>query len=175
VAAAVLALLTLSPPTTVLAAGTDAGVTVDGATGPTSGARPGWAAPVPDALVAPFDPPARRWLPGHRGVDLAVSAGAVVAAPASGTITFAGPVGGRPVVVVDHGALRSTLEPVLPSAPVGSTVSRGDVVGHVDDDATLSHCAPEHCLHWGVRRGEAYLDPMALLGGAPPIVLLPVP
>ncbi|MCL2423789.1 MAG: M23 family metallopeptidase, partial [Micrococcales bacterium] len=53
---------------------------------------------------------------------------------------------------------------------VGDQVLPGDPVGVVVD-STASHCSPTTCLHWGVRRGEQYIDPMLLLGG--PIVLLP--
>ena len=36
-----------------------------------------------------------------------------------------------------------------------------------------SHCFPEACLHWGLLQGEAYLDPLSLVGGGP-IRLLPL-
>ena len=32
-----------------------------------------------------------------------------------------------------------------------------------------SHCAPRACLHWGVRRGDEYLDPLDVLRGYGPI------
>ena len=35
------------------------------------------------------------------------------------------------------------------------------------------HCAPATCLHWGLRRGEAYLDPMQWVLAGGPVVLLP--
>ncbi|MEO6502329.1 MAG: M23 family peptidase, partial [Jatrophihabitantaceae bacterium] len=34
-------------------------------------------------------------------------------------------------------------------------------------------CAPAPCLHWGARRGEAYLDPMSLLRPLGVVRLLP--
>jgi murein DD-endopeptidase MepM/ murein hydrolase activator NlpD len=131
----------------------------------------GWQPPVPGDVVRPVDLPSRPWLSGHRGVDLAASAGAAVVAPSAGTVTFAGQVAGRPVLVVSHGALRSTLEPVDAVLPPGSVVAAGDQVGVVSSTAP-GHCDPATCLHWGVRRGEQYLDPLALLGRAEPIVLL---
>lgn len=134
-----------------------------------------WQAPADGAVLAVFDPPARPWLPGHRGVDVAAPAGTPVAAPAPGVVTFAGQVGGKPVVVVSHGELRSTFEPVEARRAVGDHVRAGDVVGTVTADAGAAHCAPASCLHWGVRRGATYLDPLALLGRAEPIVLLPWP
>ncbi|MDF9878083.1 M23 family metallopeptidase [Cellulosimicrobium cellulans] len=147
-----------------------------------SAASPGWVPPLDRALetlgvLAPFDPPLQDWLPGHRGVDLAAAAGEPVLAPAPGVVTFAGPVAGRDVVVVTHDdGLRTSLEPVTSSAPRGTRVAAGDVVGTVqgsDGAAVASHCAAT-CVHWGVRRGERYVDPLALLGERPPIVLLPL-
>src|SRR5690349_22598605 len=73
----------------------------------------GW--PVDGArVVRRFDPPARPWLPGHRGADLAAAPGAVIRAAGAGTIVFSGRVAGRGVVSVAHpGGLRTTYEPVL--------------------------------------------------------------
>ena len=79
----------------------------------------------------------------------------------------------RPVVVVSHpDGRRSSLEPVVGSVGVGDAVTRGHVVGTVADVAT--HCAPRRCVHWGVRAGESYLDPMSLLPIHGPVVLLPL-
>jgi len=166
-------LLVLAP---VASAATGGSAEVD------SAASPGWVPPLdraPDALgvLAPFDPPLQDWLPGHRGVDLAAAAGEPVLAPAPGVVTFAGPVAGRGVVVVTHDdGLRTSREPVTASAPRGTRVAAGDVVGTVqvpDGVAVASHCA-DACVHWGVRRGDRYVDPLAMLGERPPIVLLPL-
>ncbi len=142
-------------------------------------ASSGWDLPVPapdgrPPVFAPFDPPARDWLPGHRGVDLTLTAGAVITAPAAGTVTFAGPVAGRGVVVITHDdGLRSSFEPVSTLVTVGSHVAAGAPVAILEEAGY--HCAPAACLHWGVRRGEVYLDPLSLTGGGPPIILLPMP
>lgn len=133
-------------------------------------------------VLAVFERPAQRWLPGHRGVDLAADAGQTVVAPAGGTITFVGRVVDRSVVAVETpDGLRSTLEPVAATVAVGDVVAAGDAVGTVEGPAAgRSHCAPGACLHWGVRRGSGreatYLDPLLVLlvrgaPGAP--VLLP--
>lgn len=112
-------------------------------------------------------------MPGHRGVDLAATVGQAVLAPTAGRVTWTGVIAGRAVVVVSHdGGLRSTFEPVVASAPVGSAVSRGEAVGVVS--ATPGHCAPRTCVHWGVLRGETYVDPLSLVQRAR-VVLLPVP
>lgn len=125
-------------------------------------------------LLVDFDPPDAPWLRGHRGVDLAGDVGAPVVSPSAGVVTFAGVVVDRPLVVVTHaGGLRSTLEPVEAPLAVGTAVAAGEGVGTLAD-GRLSHCAPSSCLHWGVRRGEVYLDPLVLLGVVEPVVLLPL-
>ncbi|PJJ68997.1 peptidase M23-like protein [Sediminihabitans luteus] len=154
---------------------TTSAVTTSAGSAPASSPRPQVEPPLagePD-VVRPFDPPAQDWLAGHRGVDLRAFPGAAVLAPAAGMVTFAGPVAGRPVVVVQHAdGLLSSLEPVAPDVRRGDAVGLGDPVGSVADVA--GHCMPASCLHWGVRRDDVYLDPMAFLDGGP-VVLLPVP
>ncbi|MDV8000451.1 M23 family metallopeptidase [Rhodococcus sp. IEGM 1408] len=133
------------------------------------------------SVVTPFDPPARRWLSGHRGVDLAATPLAVVRAPADGGVLFAGAVGGRPVLSIDHGAgLRTTYEPVRATVRAGDQVVAGDVVGHVL--AGHPGCPVSACLHWGARIAaggvsgddDEYADPLSLLAVAErPIRLKP--
>lgn len=147
-----------------------------GVPAPTSSAlppAPAWDWPLrPGPSVSrEFRRPPSPWTPGHRGVDLAASAGQVVLAPADGVVTYAGTVVDRGVLTVTHGVLRTSLEPVVPLVAVGSQVRRGDVVARVA--TTPGHCAPATCLHWGVRRGETYLDPLRLLRRPEPPVLLP--
>ncbi len=136
---------------------------------------PGWLWPLEPrpAVVRPFDPPDQPWASGHRGVDLRAEVGRAVRSPADGTVTFAGVLAGRGVVVVlhDHG-LRSTFEPVEGGPPVGTRVVAGATVGRVS--AQPGHCIPATCLHWGVLRGSSYLDPLSMLQWAP-VVLLPLP
>ncbi|WP_235534203.1 peptidoglycan DD-metalloendopeptidase family protein [Oerskovia sp. Root22] len=142
-----------------------------------------WVAPVAGDLVVlrPFLPPDQDWLAGHRGVDLGASPGAAVVAPDAGVVTFVGTVVDRGVVVVLHDdGLRTSLEPVAGSVGPGTRVARGEVVGTLESGpdggggAAAGHCVPASCLHWGVRRGEHYLDPLALLAPREPIVLLPL-
>lgn len=153
------------------------GLVLAGAAAPTAAApRPVSAteAPVPytlpvrGAVLRLFDPPEVRWAAGHRGVDLAAEPGAVVRAPATGVVAFAGVVAGRGVVTVRHpDGLRSSLEPVTASVAAGDQVASGDPLGELESRATHPG------LHWGVRRGEVYLDPLGLLPSAGPVVLLP--
>jgi murein DD-endopeptidase MepM/ murein hydrolase activator NlpD len=87
-------------------------------------------------------------------------------------VTFAGTVVDRGVVTVTHpDGLRSSLEPVTWSVAPGQRVLRGQVLGTVAP--TAGHCAPATCLHWGLRHGETYLDPMRWVLDRGPIVLLP--
>jgi len=108
-------------------------------------------------MVRPFEAPASDWGPGHRGIDIRGVVSQPVRAIGDGSVVFRGQVGGKPVVVVSHGAVRSTYEPVLGSRSVGSPVRAGDVIGFLQ----AGHCM-DACLHLGLRRGDEYLDPARL-------------
>ncbi|MDQ1645344.1 MAG: hypothetical protein QOJ50_1528 [Cryptosporangiaceae bacterium] len=115
------------------------------------------------AVVRRFSPPPTPYGRGHRGADLGSQPGATVRAAASGTVTFAGTVGGKGVVVVAHaGGLRTTYEPVTATATVGTQVLAGAPIGILDPGHP--GCPVAACLHWGLRRGDLYLDPLTLLG-----------
>jgi murein DD-endopeptidase MepM/ murein hydrolase activator NlpD len=116
-------------------------------------------------VVRPFEPPAEPWLPGHRGVDLAVTLGQRIYAAGAGTVSFAGRVAGIGVVSITHpDGLRTTYEPVAASVHIGNVVATGTPIGTID--ARLPHCppGPAACLHWGLIRAGVYLDPLMLLG-----------
>lgn len=123
------------------------------------------------AVVSGFDPPDSPYGTGHRGVDLEGRPGQPVLAAAGGTVTFAGSLAGRGVVVVSHGTTRSTYEPVRSEVDVGDVVASGQVIGVLQ--ATAGHCWPATCLHWGLIEGETYLNPLTLVG-AGPVRLLPL-
>ncbi|XUL91393.1 murein hydrolase activator EnvC family protein [Streptomyces galilaeus] len=110
-----------------------------------------------------WEPPATLYARGHRGVDLATPAGAPVRAVAAGRVSFAGRVAGRGVVSVELTGtdLRTTYEPVTATVKKGDEVEAGGVVGTVE--LTGSHCGATPCVHWGLLRGEVYLDPLGLL------------
>lgn len=129
------------------------------------GALPGWQwplRPVPNQVVHGFDQPAAPWLAGHRGVDLAGRVGQPVHAAGAGVVSFAGTIDHVGVVSVTSGALRTTYQPVNADVRVGDRVASGDVLGRLTRRG--SHCLPAACLHWGLLRDSAYLDPLALLG-----------
>lgn len=128
-------------------------------------------APRPGVLRA-FDPPDKPWMSGHRGVDLeAAHDGAPVTSPASGTVSFVGVVVDRPVITIDHGnGLRSSFEPVQSTLTTGDAVAKGQAIGTV----LAGHCGALPCVHWGVRRGEDYLNPLAFVLDLRPSILLPL-
>ena len=99
---------------------------------------------------------------GHRGIDIGAPFGTPVRAPADGTVTFAGPVGGLLFVTIDVGdgylATSSYLSRILVKR--GQRVVVGDVIalsgrGHPEIDQ------PQ--LHFGVRLRGNYVDPIPLL------------
>src|SRR4051812_50085597 len=80
-------------------------------------------------VVHGFDPPESPYGAGHRGVDLLGTVGQPVLAALPGTVTYAGSLAGRGVVVVDHGTTRTTYEPVTATVPVGASVAAGAPAG----------------------------------------------
>lgn len=144
-------------------------VSTEGAA-PAQGAGTWPLSPTPE-VVADFDPPETRYAAGHRGVDLLGSTGQPVRAARAGTVTFAGRLAGRGVVVVAHGPTRTTYEPVTASVAVGDLVASGQRIGSLE--LFGSHCWPRSCLHWGLVEGDTYLDPLTLVG-AGPVRLLPL-
>ncbi|MER6505805.1 M23 family metallopeptidase [Nonomuraea sp. NPDC001636] len=136
-------------------------------------APPAWRWPLDGSprILRRFAPPLAPWLAGHRGIDLAASADTPVLAAGSGTVRYAGPVGGRGVVTIDHpGGLRTTYLPISASVKRGEPITTGSRLGVVQ--AEHGHCQ-ESCLHWGLIQSARYLDPLLLLGHAP-IRLLPI-
>lgn len=116
--------------------------------------------PVGGALVRPFDAPRQRWSAGHRGADLSARPGEAVLASADGVVAFVGRVVDREVVSISHaGGYRTTHEPVRAVVRVGQRVRAGDLIGHL---MAGDEC-PSGCLHWGLKRGDDYLDPMSWL------------
>lgn len=121
-----------------------------------------WPAGSHPLVLRGWEPPATAYARGHRGVDLATPAGTPVRAVAPGRVSFAGQVAGRGVVAVELTGtdLRTTYEPVSATVKKGEEVEPGEVVGTVE--ITGSHCATT-CVHWGLLRGEVYLNPLELL------------
>lgn len=123
------------------------------------GVWPLWPQP---AVLTPFDVPSSKYGAGHRGVDLAGAPAQTVRSALPGTVSFAGRIAGRGVVVVQHGETRTTYEPVSATIPVGTAVAAGAGIGTLE--LVGSHCFPRACLHWGWLRASVYLDPLGLVG-----------
>jgi murein DD-endopeptidase MepM/ murein hydrolase activator NlpD len=124
-----------------------------------------WIWPVVGPVTRGFDPPASPFGSGHRGIDIAAPVGTPVRAAAAGTVTFAGPVGGRLFVTVDHGAGLESTYSFLDSIAIrrGDLVSQGQAIarsgtGHSGD------IVPG--LHFGVKLADTYVDPLEYLGPA---------
>ena len=134
----------------------------------------GWPLPGVPTVLRRFDPPENPYGAGHRGVDLGGWDGEPVLAAGDGVVAFAGMVAGRPVVSVDHpNGLRTTYEPVLATVSPGQRVTRGQPIGTLQ--AGHAGCVAAACLHWGVRRGDEYLDPLGLLSAGRVRLLLTDP
>jgi murein DD-endopeptidase MepM/ murein hydrolase activator NlpD len=121
-----------------------------------------WQAPLrPMAVTRGFQPPPTPYAAGHRGVDLGGIPGQPVLAAATGVVGYAGPLAGRGVVVIVHGTLRTTYEPVRAEVQRGVRVARGQRIGVL----ASGHpgCPGQACLHWGLLRGDTYLDPLSVL------------
>jgi hypothetical protein len=120
-----------------------------------------WTPPVPGRVVRPFAEPIARYAAGHRGVDFAATAGVSVRAANDGTVSFAGDVAGSLHVVVAHdGGIRTSYSFLTRvDVRVGQLVRRGQVVGAAGGVGD-GHGAG--VLHFGVRIGDRYVDPMVL-------------
>jgi hypothetical protein len=104
----------------------------------------------------------------HRGVDLASEPGDMVLAPFAGRVSFAGRVpaeggGTCGAVTIEFGdGLKVTCLPLDDvRVAAGTPVESGSVIGLLAASGDRSSGQPH--LHIGVRRGDAYLDPMSFL------------
>lgn len=118
--------------------------------------------PIRGPIVRHFEPPPGPYAPGHRGIDFAAPRGSVVQAAADGVVRFAGRVGGDLFVSIEHdGGLLTTY-----SFLDGALVRKGE---QVRQDQPIARSGPGHPgeeaphLHFGLRRGEEYLDPEPVL------------
>ena len=135
-----------------------------------------WVSPVtPSVVERSFRAPSGPYGAGHRGVDLAARPGQVVKSAGPGRVVVARPIAGRWVISVVHPmdlaplpgghAWRTTYEGVKPTVGVGQQVRAGAVIG------TLAGGGHADGLHWGLKSGRIYVDPMTLLRR--PVVLKP--
>jgi len=119
-----------------------------------------WTRPVDGPVVRPFVAPISRFGPGHRGVDFAAKPGTPVRASGPGIVVFAGTIAHeRYVVILHRGNLRTSYS-YLRTIKVrrGERVREGQII------ATTGR----RFLHFGLRHGFDYEDPMTLFAKAPP-------
>lgn len=122
-----------------------------------------WSWPVTGPVIRGFDPPSNPYGAGHRGIDIAAPFGTAIRAPAASVVTFSGKVGGQLFITLDHGDGLSSTYSWLSSTAVrkGDHVSRGATIGSTGaghPGSSVPH------LHFGVKLGGEYVDPMSLLG-----------
>ena len=136
-----------------------------------------WSWPVSGPVIRGFDPPDTPFGAGHRGIDIAVAPGTPILAPESGTVSFAGRVGGELFVTIVHGGGLSSTYSWISAAAVrkGDVVSRGQTIGTTGtghSGGSVPH------LHFGVKLDGEYVDPLHLLaplGVQDLIRLVPIP
>lgn len=138
----------------------------DAAADPATSARSAsWVTPVPAMeIVEAFDPPAKPWLQGHRGVDVLAVAGEPLRAPTAGSIRFQGSVAGMPTVsILTETSFVVSFQPASTQLNRGERFAAGEEIGIVEAGA---HC-DQSCLHigaWSAKGGKVYIDPAKLFG-----------
>jgi murein DD-endopeptidase MepM/ murein hydrolase activator NlpD len=102
-----------------------------------------------------------RWGRMHEGIDIGVGYGAPIVAAASGTVIYAGWMGGYGnLIIVDHGGGLATAYAHQSSFAVGGgPVSQGQTIGYI---GCTGHCFGPH-LHFEVRVNGAAVDPLGYL------------
>jgi murein DD-endopeptidase MepM/ murein hydrolase activator NlpD len=102
-----------------------------------------------------------RWGRMHEGLDIAAGYGTPIAAAASGTVIYAGWMGGYGnLIIIDHGGGIATAYAHQSSFAVGGgPVSQGQTIGFV---GCTGHCYGPH-LHFEVRVNGSAVDPLGYL------------
>jgi hypothetical protein len=119
-----------------------------------------WRPPIAGPVLRGFAPPARAFGPEHLGVDYRAAPGAAVHAAGPGVVAFAGVVAGAVHVVIAHGGNLRTSYSFLASASLhrGQRVDLGTVLGQAGGSGE-NHSG---VVHFGLRVGDTYVDPLIL-------------
>src|SRR5829696_9826200 len=127
-----------------------------------------WTWPVDGPVLRGFDFGGEQYREhGHTGIDVGGAAGAPVAAPAAGRVSFAGwlPTHGRTITLrTDDGFAVTLLHLGSIVVNAGDGVAEGEAVGTIgpSGDAELD----EPYVHLGIRHADdpkGYVDPLSLL------------
>jgi Peptidase family M23/Putative serine esterase (DUF676) len=137
------------------------------ATGSVAAAEPppAYIPPVDAPISDPFREPSTPYGAGNRGLEYATVPGTAVRASGDGTVIFAGTIAGSRYVTLSHADGLRTSYSYLATIEVvtGQRLRQGARLGTTGVR-----------LHFGVRSGETYLDPVLLFAGGPVVVeLLP--
>ena len=126
-----------------------------------------WAWPTDGPVLRPFSLGGDPYAAGqHRGVDVAVGASHAIRAPASGRVSFAGPVPthGLTVTIETGDGYKVSLTHLGPlRTRQGATVAEGAAIADLGPSGEAEHDVPY--VHLGIRvgDGESYIDPLELL------------
>lgn len=113
-----------------------------------------YSAPMLGPVIDPFRPPAHIGAPGNRGLEYGRSDNQVVAAAASGYVSFAGQVAGRKAITIQHDdGVRTTYTGLL-----DMWVIEGMMVNQHSAIALASTG-----FHFGARVHDHYIDPQVLI------------
>jgi murein DD-endopeptidase MepM/ murein hydrolase activator NlpD len=126
---------------------------------PRAASSSGFVWPCSGPMTSPFG---YRWGRMHEGIDIGCGYGAPVAAAASGTVVYAGWMGGYGnLVVIDHGGGIATAYGHNSSIAVGvgQAVGQGQQIASV---GSTGHSTGPHC-HFEVRSGGSPVDPLGYL------------
>ena len=119
----------------------------------------GWTWPTSGTVTSPFG---YRWGRMHEGIDIGAPDGTPIVAATSGTVSYAGTMGGYGnFVLIDHGGGVTTAYAHQSAiyTSVGATVSAGQQIGAVGSSGNVT--GPH--LHFEVRVGGGPQDPMGYL------------
>ena len=141
-----------------LAARINSAQSVTYSTGDSTPSASGLVWPVAGPVVSGFG---WRWGRMHEGIDIAAGYGTPIYASASGTVIYAGWMGGYGnLIIIDHGGGLATAYAHQSSFAVGGgTVSQGQTIGYI---GCTGHCYGPH-LHFEVRVNGAAVDPLGYL------------
>jgi murein DD-endopeptidase MepM/ murein hydrolase activator NlpD len=137
-------------------------LTVLGSSAPAARASGTWLWPLSGPVIRGFDPPGSPYGAGHRGIDIAAPVGTQIVAPAAGTVSFAGRVGGHLFLTIAHGGGVSSTYSWLS----GLLVRKADLISPGQPVALSGAGHPGDLipsLHLGVKLGTAYVDPLEYL------------